>query len=259
MKKPLTQEQRDRKNAALRAARKLKAKGKKPAVKPAVKPPVKPVATPRKPAVVSPVAKPGKIAQNGYTRPRPTNSEGKPKLTFRVWQIADEISAKNAAKAKAKGEKGKPATRAEVLAQCVKEKIKYSTFSNQFYRWRKFNGMFLRLRKDGTLSKPMGIQKGKRGKPQKPAVRKANKPPVKRTAVAKIKHVLAQKSAKPAVKKPAKPAAPAKPAVAVKPAIKPPVVAAPLPFPLPPVVTPPPVPVAFVGANGTPTPPVASV
>lgn len=164
-RKPLTQDQRDRKNAhdrEVRAAKKL-ALAKPPRVK---KPKVKyqpklnkvvrttfPVKIPGLKKKI-PVAL-GKLTQNSINRPKPFTSDGKPKLTFRVWQIADEISARNRV----------IATRQEVLDACNNEEIKYSTFSNEFYRWRKFNGKFGRIRKDGVAAAVTGGPQPKKIKP----------------------------------------------------------------------------------------------
>lgn len=182
--------------------------------KPAVKPPVVTKTTGAKPIVVP--AK--RIEQNGYTRPSAAWSNGKPKVTFRVWQIADEISAAKGTKAKAEGKKPQPATRKEVLAACAAEKISYSIFSNQFYRWRKFNGLFGRVKLDGTIAKVTGGPRN-RGKRPPPKPLLATKPafPVKPVAPA-AKPTPAPVQVAPAAAKP-----PVKPALG-KPA---------LPFPVP--------------------------
>lgn len=154
-----------------------------------------------------------RIAQNGYTRPTPSWSDGRPKVTARVWQLADELAAAAM----------RPPTRVEMLAAVEKFnktapavlKITYAVFQNQFYRWRKFNGLFGRVKKDGTMARLTGGPSDKRVDPVAVAAAKpAVKPPVK----------------KPAPKKPAKP-------VATKPAAKPLPAAKPaqmkLPFPVP--------------------------
>ena len=121
--------------------------------RPTPKPPVVVKVVPGK-TVTAPAV--SKIAQNGFTRPKALRNDGTPKITHRVWAIADEISARHSADAKVNKTTAKPATRKEVLTACEGEQIKYSTFSNQFYRWRKFNGLFGRVKKDGTLAKPLG-------------------------------------------------------------------------------------------------------
>ena len=63
--------------------------------------------------------------QNGVTRPAPGTS------TARVWEIADEISAK----AKA------PASRADVLKVAEAAGLNTSTCATQYGRWRVFNGL----------------------------------------------------------------------------------------------------------------------
>lgn len=167
-------------NRPIKTPVKVAAPAKKTVTKkrPTPKPPVVvKVATGK--TVVAPAV--SKIAQNGYTRPKPTRNDGTPKITHRVWAIADEISARHAADAKANKTEPKPATRQEVLTACEAEKIKYSTFSNQFYRWRKFNGLFGRVKKDGTPAKPLGKPgPRKAAKPApKPLVATKPKPPVK--------------------------------------------------------------------------------
>lgn len=148
-----------------------------------------------------------KISQNGFTRPKPVRKDGAPKITFRVWEIADQISARKAVEAKKTKSKAKPATRQEVLTQCEKEKIKYSTFSNQFYRWRKFNGLFGRIRKDGKLAAVTGGPR-KQVKPVAPSKKKLARKPQRQTG--KKKGAVAPK---PAVKTPPAPIVATKPAV----------------------------------------------
>ena len=62
---------------------------------------------------------------NGVTRPAAGTS------TARIWQIADEISAK----AKA------PASRADVLKVAEAEGLNTATCATQYGRWRVFNGL----------------------------------------------------------------------------------------------------------------------
>lgn len=226
-RKPLTPEQRERKNAADRARRAKKKKA--PASKPNPKP-YKPKSKAGRPHGKPPMrklseksgkfARPVKIRQHGITRPTPVDSENKPRKTFRVWQIADEISARTK----------KIATRAEVLKICKKERIAYSTFSNSFYQWRKFNGVCLRIRKDGTLSKPMGPGHGQKTKGNKKPRPSAKKPkPRVPTDVAKIIGPFSLETADKVPAPTGKPPVPAKPPLPV---------AAPS---LPPFMAPPPV------------------
>ena len=63
--------------------------------------------------------------QNGVTRPADGTS------TARIWEIADEISAK----AKA------PASRADVLKVAEAEGLNTATCATQYGRWRVFNGL----------------------------------------------------------------------------------------------------------------------
>lgn len=276
-RKPLTAEQRAKKNAADRArriAKKPTAKTKPVSTKPPL-PKVKkvrgrPHGKPALPKGMRSLSKrsgkfvrPVKIKQHGITRPSPTDGEGKPRKTFMVWDIADKISARTR----------KPATRAAVKVECSKLKtpggkrlLSYSTFSNSFYAWRQFNGIQLRRKKDGTLSKPMGpghgpTVKGKKAKlaPKKKASRK---PPLP-VHVAKhptVKQHIASKKKKPAKKKPALPVA-----TTIAPA--PAVIPAPLttlPIAAPDIAPPPaPVPVAakpaLPGKPPLPEVPVAAV
>ena len=66
-----------------------------------------------------------RAVSNGVTRP----ADGT--LTARIWQIADEISAK----AKA------PASRADVLKVAEAEGLNTATCATQYGRWRVFNGL----------------------------------------------------------------------------------------------------------------------
>jgi len=166
----------------------------------------------KKPAVVIPIAggKPivvpsPKIQQNGITRPRPTDTDGKPKITHRVWKIADEISAKKAQLAAEESKqtgvvvKAKPATRQEVLVACSAEQIGYSNFSNHFYRWRKFNGLFGRIKKDGTKAACTGGPRKYTGFTEKP--KPAPKPPL--TTIPALPPIPSKKpTAKPLLSKP---------------------------------------------------------
>lgn len=202
-RKPLTPEQRAKKNAADRARRAAKKLAKPAAPKFTKKPKLPKVKKSKKPALpkgMRPLSersgkfkRPVKIKQHGITRPTPTDGDGKPRKTFMVWEIADKISAKTR----------KPATRAAVKKACDalrtpggKKLISYSTFSNSFYAWRQFNGIRLRLKLDGTLSKPMGPGHGPgKGK-------KAKRTPAKKTA--SRKPPLPKPAAKAPVKKAAK-------------------------------------------------------
>lgn len=65
-----------------------------------------------------------KDEQNGVTRP----AGG---VTRRVWEIADEISAREK----------RPAARAEVTEVATKEGINVGTVHTQFGRWRKYYGL----------------------------------------------------------------------------------------------------------------------
>lgn len=70
-------------------------------------------------------AKVVRTVANGVTRPAAGTS------TARIWQIADEISAK----AKA------PASRADVLKVAEAEGLNTATCATQYGRWRVFNGL----------------------------------------------------------------------------------------------------------------------
>ncbi len=70
-------------------------------------------------------AKVVRAVANGVTRPADGTS------TARIWQIADEISAK----AKA------PASRADVLKVAEAEGLNTATCATQYGRWRVFNGL----------------------------------------------------------------------------------------------------------------------
>lgn len=69
--------------------------------------------------------KPAKIEQHGVSRPGPGTA------TARVWEIADQESAKL----------GAPVGRAVVLEQARKEEINEATAATQYGRWRTFNGL----------------------------------------------------------------------------------------------------------------------
>lgn len=70
-------------------------------------------------------AKPVKDEQNGIPRPKAGTKTG------RVWEIADELSAK----------KGEPAPRKEVLETANGEDINIATAATQYGRWRKYHGL----------------------------------------------------------------------------------------------------------------------
>lgn len=63
--------------------------------------------------------------QNGIVHPRASG------ITGVVWDIADRLSY----------ERGQPARRAALIAECKHRKIKYATAATQFGRWRKFHGI----------------------------------------------------------------------------------------------------------------------
>jgi hypothetical protein len=66
-----------------------------------------------------------KIEQNGVSRPSPGTTTG------RIWEIADEISAKLKA----------PAPRKDVMEQTKALGINDATAATQYGKWRKFNGL----------------------------------------------------------------------------------------------------------------------
>lgn len=90
---------------------------------------------------------PPKITQNGVNRPSQFRRDGSEKLTFKVWRIADEISAKHAEDAKALSKKLKkkvvalPATRREVFQNCLAAGLPNHLINNQYFLWRKFYGI----------------------------------------------------------------------------------------------------------------------
>lgn len=68
---------------------------------------------------------PKQPSQNGVTRPKDGTKTGD------VWKIADTISENV----------NRPATRKEVLAECVGKGINTATGATQYGRWRKFHGL----------------------------------------------------------------------------------------------------------------------
>ncbi len=146
---------------------------------------------------------PEKIIQNGQTRPAPQWRDGRPKITFRVWQIADELAATLK----------RPPTRREMMVACAAEgndpvtgkpKITYALFSNHFYRWRKFNGINGRLKKDGTHIHCTGGPRKFRTPAPEITTKLPSKPPV---VAAPVKPIVAKPGAKPALPFPVPPVA----------------------------------------------------
>ena len=212
-------------------------KNAKKAVKPAKKPAVKAKKTTAKKsrpskakvvkvklaggkAVVAPLSP--KIIQNGIARPRPSYTDGRPKVTFRVWEICDTLAAKNFHEAKKKKKTAEPPTRQQVLKACNDAGgITYSVFSAQFYRWRKFNGLFGRMTKSGEVAAVTGGPK-RGAQAEKPAAVKPKPPATKKPA---------PKGKKPAAK-PAIPTKAAQPELSLEtPAA--PAASSVLPFPVP--------------------------
>lgn len=72
-----------------------------------------------------PEAKPAKITQHDVTRPANGTK------TARVWEIADDLSAKS----------GAPADRKPVLDAATSEGINVATAATQYGKWRVFNGL----------------------------------------------------------------------------------------------------------------------
>ena len=66
-----------------------------------------------------------KIEANGVVRPNAGTSTG------RVWEIADELSAKQ----------GSPVARKDILAATAAESINPATAATQYGKWRKFHGL----------------------------------------------------------------------------------------------------------------------
>jgi hypothetical protein len=88
--------------------------------------------------------KPVKDEQNGIVRPKAGTATG------RVWEIADELSAKA----------GAPTPRKDVLEAAQKEDINVSTAATQYGRWRKYHG----LAAEKKEAKPKAAPKAKKGK-----------------------------------------------------------------------------------------------
>lgn len=65
-----------------------------------------------------------RVEQNGVSRPTGA-------MTGRVWEIADEISARE----------GRPALRGEVIEQSETEGLNRGTITTQYGRWMTFNGV----------------------------------------------------------------------------------------------------------------------
>lgn len=93
--------------------------------------------------------KPSQPTANGVTRPKPGTKTG------RVWDIADQISAKKKA----------PAERGEVLEVAQKEGIPDATVATQFQRWR----VFFAVPKKAAEPKPPKAEKA----PKEPKAPKA--------------------------------------------------------------------------------------
>lgn len=66
-----------------------------------------------------------RVEKNGVSRPNAGSKTG------RIWEIADQLSAKT----------NQPAKRADVLAEAEKEGINKSTAMTQYGQWRKFFGL----------------------------------------------------------------------------------------------------------------------
>lgn len=120
--------------------------------------------------------KPAKVEQNGITRP----STG---ATLRVWEIADELSAKHQ----------RPATRAEVTEAGQKVDLVIGTIHTQYGRWRKFNGLVTpaeereAARAKAKAEKEEAKAKEKAAKAEEKAAKAADKEIKKENAKAKAK------------------------------------------------------------------------
>lgn len=93
-----------------------------------------PAAPPKKPAAPKPAAE----QKNGITRPKDGTKTG------RIWQVADELSAKNKASAK----------RGDVMAICEGEGLNKATIATQYGRWCKFNGITRETKKAAAPASP---------------------------------------------------------------------------------------------------------
>jgi hypothetical protein len=109
------------------------------------------------------------VKQNGITRPSPSWHDGTPKITYKVWEVADQLSK----------EFGRPVKRKELFryfAKWNKENpnfaVTVSVFGNEFYRWRKFNGIHGRVTKSGKVVMSKG-RKRKENTGPRPKVVKA--------------------------------------------------------------------------------------
>jgi hypothetical protein len=71
------------------------------------------------------VEKAPKDTKNGVTRPRAGTKTGK------VWEASDSLSSKT----------GSPATRKDVIAECMESDINAATAATQYGRWRKYHDL----------------------------------------------------------------------------------------------------------------------
>lgn len=128
--------------------------------------------------------------------PREKTLDGKTLLPFKVWKICDKLKASL---------KRIP-SRAEVAKECNKFHLKESAYTNQFYFWRRFNGITRATAVVNVMPKAIAkpVAKAKASAAPKPAA--------KLVALIKEKPVATIKPKEPAKPKPAaKPKAPAKP------------------------------------------------
>ena len=117
--------EKEAKIAADKAATKLARETKAAEAKAAKEAKAKEIAEKKAAKAAKEAAKIVRAVSNGVTRPADGTS------TARIWQIADEISAK----AKA------PASRADVLKVAEAEDLNPATCATQYGRWRVFNGL----------------------------------------------------------------------------------------------------------------------
>ena len=117
--------EKEAKLAADKAATKLARETKAAEAKAAKEAKAKEIAEKKAAKAAKEAAKVVRAVSNGVTRPAAGTS------TARIWQIADEISAK----AKA------PASRADVLKVAEAEGLNGATCATQYGRWRVFNGL----------------------------------------------------------------------------------------------------------------------
>ncbi len=147
-------------------------------------------------------SRPPRIEQNGIVRPPAPGPGEKATATYKIWKIADEISAANKNRADAKKDKSLavPASCKQVKERAEREKISSFSVTQAYYQWRKFHGIRWRLRKDGTISKPMGPGYGKNNNQTKDALKEIAKLNKGRKAKVPAATSVATKS-KPAPKK----------------------------------------------------------